>query len=197
MSSPPSVEWWAEAADGLEWDRRWHTVFDDAEPPGRWFVGGTLNAAVNCLGRHLADRGDSVALCWEGEPGDRRTMTFSQLHAEVGQLAGALRRLGVQSGDRVALHLGGIPETVVAVLACGWLGAVYSVLPVLLPVEAVTDRLEALAPKVVFAQDVGYRRGKPIPIKERADEAMSAMSAVLVTTRSSVGLNAWLPLTEL
>jgi len=176
MSSHPSVEWWAEAAAGLEWHSRWHTVYDSTEPPGRWFVGGTLNAAVNCLGRYVADSGRDVALCWEGEPGDRRTMTFSELHAEVGRLAGALRRLGVQPGDRIALHLGGIPETVAAVLACGWLGAVYSVLPVLLPVEAVTDRLEALAPKILFAQDIAYRRGKPIPIKERADEALSAMS---------------------
>ena len=176
MSSCPSVEWWAEAAEGLEWQRRWHTAYDCTDPPGRWFVGGTLNAAVNCVERHLADRSDGIALCWEGEPGERRTMTFSELHGEVGRLAAALCRLGVRPGDRIALYLGGIPETVVAVLACGWLGAVYSVLPVLLPVEAVTDRLEALAPKIVFAQDIAYRRGKPIPIKERADEAMSAMS---------------------
>src|SRR6266542_4911877 len=103
-----ALKWWAEAAGELQWARPWDVLYDHSEPPGRWFIGGTLNVAVNCVDRYLPQHADAVALRWEGEPGDRRTMTFGELHAEVGRLAGALQQLGVQTGDRVALHLGGI-----------------------------------------------------------------------------------------
>jgi len=103
-------------------------------------VGGVLNASVNCLDRHLPERADQVAVHWEGEPGDRRTITYGALHAEVATFADALRGLGVAPGDRVALHLGWIPEAVVAMLACARIGAVHGVLPASLPADALADR---------------------------------------------------------
>ena len=107
------------------WDRPWSTVYRDDRPGGSWFPDGVLNASVNCLDRHLPQRADQVAIYWEGEIGDRRTITYGALHAEVVSFAEALRGLGVGRGDRVALHLGWLPETVVAMLACARLGALH------------------------------------------------------------------------
>jgi acetyl-CoA synthetase len=144
-------------------------------------VGGVLNASVNCLDRHLPERADQVAVHWEGEPGDRRTITYGALHAEVVTFADALRGLGVEPGDRVGLHLGWIPETVVAMLACARLGAVHSVLPASLPADALADRLSDLGPKVLVTQDGAFRHGLIVPSKNRADEALAAAAGVEAT----------------
>ena len=169
---------WGTAAGRLTWLRPWDVTLDEGSPPpGRWFLGGTLNLAVNCLDRHLPTRGDAVAIYWEGEPGDRRMITYRELHDEVSRLARALEGLGVGAGDLVALHLGWVPEAVAAILACGRLGAVHSILPVPLPTEALADRLDVLRPRVLFTQDAAWRRGEQIPLKARADDALAALSA--------------------
>src|SRR5688500_16725679 len=167
---------WSEAAETLDWDSRWTTLFEASGRSGRWFVGGELNAAVNCLDRHLADRGDSPAIYWEGEPGDRRTITYAELLAEVRAFAAALRRLGIGTGDRVALYMGWIPESIVAVLACARVGAVSSLVPVSLPAEALADRLAAFRARVLVTQDGAWRHGLEVPLKERADEALSTLT---------------------
>ncbi len=184
---------WGAVAHLLDWERPFHTVFEDSTPQGRWFLGGRLNAAVNCLDRHLSDRGDVPAIHWEGEPGDRRTLTYRQLHGEVCALAGALADLGVGPGDRVVLHLGWIPETVVAMLACARLGATHTLLPAPLPPDALADRLGEVAPKVLITQDGAWRHGVILPLKARADEALAAISSInytIVVRRTGVDV-AW------
>ena len=160
---------------------------------GRWFVGGRLNAAENCLDRHLAKRRDHIAVHWEGEPGDARSLTYGQLHDEVGAFAEALHGLGVGVGDRVALYMGWVPEAVVAMLACARLGAVHVVVPVPLPPEAVADRLADVMPKVLVTQDGAWRHGVMLPLKARADEALAAIDGVeytIVLRRTGVDV-AW------
>jgi acetyl-CoA synthetase len=186
-----AVAAWEAAARGLTWDQPWDVAYepDPDNGPGRWFVGGQLNAAVNCLDRHLPAHADRVAIHWEGEPGDRRTLTYGRLHREVVRTASALRDLGVRPGDRVALHLGWLPETVVAMLASARLGAVHVVLPAPLPPDALADRLAALRSKVLITQDGAWRHGVVLPLKARADEALAAGAGVehtIVVRRTGV-----------
>lgn len=173
---PPHA--WTQVADLITWDTPYTQVWEAGERSGSWFTGGELNLSVNCLDRHLADRGDQVAVHWEGEPGDRRSMTYAELHAQVSALARALRGMGVTTGDRVGLHLGWLPETVVAMLACARIGAVHTVLPAPLPVEPLADRLDLLDLKVLFTQDGAWRHGTVLPLKARADEALLAGGSV-------------------
>jgi acetyl-CoA synthetase len=176
----PELARWAGAADRLTWDHPWQQVLAAESPDGiaRWFPGGRLNLAVNAAHRHVAQRGGHAALHWEGEPGDRRSLTFAELDREVVALADALASLGVGPGDRIALHLGLIPEAVVAMLACGRLGAVHAVLPAVLPPDALSDRLRDLAPRVLLTQDGAWRHGVLLPLKNRADEALTAVGSV-------------------
>ena len=176
-----AVAGWEAAAAELTWARPWEAVYRPDRPGGSWFVGGTLNAAANCLDRHLPERAGQVAIHWEGETGERRTITYGALHAEVATFADALRGLGVAPGDRVALHLGWIPEAVVAMLACARIGAVHGVLPASLPADALADRLADLGPKVLVTQDGAYRHGLIVPSKSRADEALAAAAGVEAT----------------
>jgi acetyl-CoA synthetase len=192
-SVPAGLEAWAAVADELTWDQDWTTLYEPSGRYGRWFAGGRFNLAVNCVDRHLADRADQPAMLWEGEPGDRRVLTYAQLHDEVTALAGALRMLGVGVGDRVALHLGWLPETVVAMLACTRIGAVHAVLPTPLPAEAVAARLDDFQPRVLFTQDGAWRHGTIIPLKARADEALGAVGGIehtVVVRRTGVDV-AW------
>jgi acetyl-CoA synthetase len=178
----PALQRWAAEAATLDWTTPWDRVHDEeAGPRGRWFPGGTLNVAANCLDRHLAERGGRVAIHWEGEPGDRRSLTYRELYDEVATFASALTGLGVGPGDRVAIYLGLIPEAIVAMLACARLGAVHSVLVSALPAEAVADRLGELRPKVLVTQDGSWRHGVVLPLKARADEALAATAGVEAT----------------
>lgn len=183
MAEPlPLDSRWAAVADDLTWDVPPTDVAVDGHGGRmRWFPGGRLNLAVNAVHRHVPEHADRVALFWEGEPGDRREVTYGQLDAEVTALADAFAGLGVQAGDRVALHLGLVPEAVVAVLACARLGAVYSILPAVLPPDALTDRLTDLAPRVLVTQDGAWRHGVVLPLKQRADEALTAAASVQQT----------------
>jgi acetyl-CoA synthetase len=173
-----AVRAWGAAAGRLTWERPPEVAHAPGPRGGIWFPGASLNVCANCLDRHLAERGDRVAFHWEGEPGDRRAITYRWLHAEVCAFAAGLRRLGVGPGDRVALHAGLIPEAVVAMLACARLGAVHAFMASALPADALADRLADLGPKVLVTQDGSWRHGVILPLKARADEAMAAATSV-------------------
>lgn len=175
-TGPPST--WQAVADLITFDSPYTSLWEPGERSGRWFVGGTLNLSTNCVDRHLPLRAEQVAVHWEGEPGDRRSLSYAQLHEQVCALTRGLRGLGLGPGDRVGLHLGWLPETVVAMLACARIGAVHTVLPAPLPVEALTDRLQLLELKVLFTQDGAWRHGTVLPLKARADEALVAAGSV-------------------
>jgi len=177
--------WAREAADLLDWAEDWHTILEWDLPFAKWFVGGKLNVAHNCVDRHVeAGRGDRVAYYWEGEPGDRRTITYSQLQEEVSKFANVLKDLGVAKGDRVAIYLPMIPELPVAMLACARLGAPHSVVFGGFSSESLRDRINDAEAKVLVTADGGFRRGKAIPLKDNADVALdetpSIQTAVVV-----------------
>ncbi len=166
---------WAEEARKLEWYKPWDTVLEWDLPFARWFSGGQLNMSVNCLDRHVAaGRGDRVAYYWEGEPGDRKTITYAELLAEVGKCANALKSLGVQRGDRVAIYMPMILELPIAMLACARIGAPHTVVFGGFSAEALRDRINDAEAKVVITADGGYRRGKPVALKENVDIALEA-----------------------
>jgi acetyl-CoA synthetase len=182
-------EFWAKWAGELEWQTPWSRVLDWKPPYAKWFVGGKLNASHNCLDRHLKTRGDKKALIWEGEPGDSRTLTYRELHAEVSRFANVLKKLGIQAGDRVAIYLPLIPEAVVSMLACARVGAVHSVIFGGFSSEALRDRINDAEAKLLITATTGYRRGNIVPLKKLADEAVSGtpsiQNVVVVMRRSS------------
>jgi acetyl-CoA synthetase len=170
---------WAEQARSLQWMRPWDQVLEWQPPHAKWFVGGKLNASANCLDRHL-DRPvrNQAALLWEGEPGDRRALTYWELAHEVRRAANALKRLGVAKGDRVAIYLPMIPEAVIAMLACARIGAVHSVIFGGFSAESVRDRVNDAQAKLLITADGGYRRGQVVPLKRMADEAMAETPSI-------------------
>ncbi|PSK99427.1 acetyl-coenzyme A synthetase [Murinocardiopsis flavida] len=179
---------WEKQAHRLDWSRQWDSVLEWKPPFAKWFDGGTLNASVNCVDRHVAaGRGDKVAYYWEGEPGDTRTITYAQLKDEVCKTANALLQLGVTKGDRVAIYMPMIPETVIAMLACARIGAPHMVVFGGFSVDALGSRLDDSAAKVVVTADGGYRRGKASGLKSAVDEAVRdrpAVEHVLVVRRT-------------
>jgi acetyl-CoA synthetase len=179
--------WARQAAELLEWDQPWHTICEWDLPFSKWFVGGTLNVSHNCLDRHvLAGKGDKVAIHWEGEPGDTRTITYADLLAEVQRFANALKTLGVERGDRVNIYLPMIPEAAVAMLACARIGAAHSVVFGGFSAQSLTDRINDAEAKVLITADGGYRRGEVFPLKDAADAALegtSTIDAVVVVRR--------------
>ena len=170
---------WAEQAERLSWSRKWDQVLDWSDPPfAKWYVGGTLNAAYNCVDRHVeAGNGDKVAIHWVGEPVDTdgktigRDITYAQLQDLVSQAANTLTELGVTAGDRVAIYMPMIPEAVVAMLACARLGAPHTVVFGGFSSDALASRLVDCQAKVVVTSDGGYRRGAPSALKPAVDEA--------------------------
>ena len=180
---------WASWAEKLHWFRKWDTVLEWEPPFARWFAGGKLNVAYNCLDRHLDTwRANKAALIWEGEPGDRRVYTYRQLHREVCQFANALKKLGVEKGDRVAIYLPMIPEAAIAMLACARIGAPHSVVFGGFSAKSLRDRIVDAQAKLLITADGGYRRGQVIPLKRTADEAIEGLdiveSVVIVRRRS-------------
>ncbi|HEX2612031.1 MAG TPA: acetate--CoA ligase, partial [Fibrobacteria bacterium] len=170
---------WAEQAESLDWFRKWDRVLDWSNPPfAKWFEGGTLNASFNCLDRHLATRGDKTAILWEGEPGDRRTLTYRQLHAEVCRFANALKARGVKAGDSVALYMPLVPELVIAMLACARIGAPHSIIFGGFSAPALVDRIHDASSVAVVTADGGWRRGQVVPLKHTVDEALKNTPSV-------------------
>ncbi len=168
------VAFWEQQAERLDWKTRWNRVLDWDNPPfAKWFVGGQINAAYNCLDRHVANGlGDRVAYHWVGEPAeDTRDITYAQLKDEVCQAANALLELGVKTGDRVAIYMPMIPETVVAMLACARIGAPHTVVFGGFSADALASRVEDCNAEVIITADGGYRRGAPSALKPAVDEA--------------------------
>src|SRR5437773_8064627 len=180
---------WARFADELEWSRRWDRVLDWQPPHAKWFVGGTLNASVNCLDRHVRGaRRNKAALIWEGEPGDRRTLTYFDLYRQVSAFANVLKSLGINKGDRIAIYLPLIPELAIAMLACARIGAVHSVVFGGFSAESLRDRINDQKARLLITADGGYRRGQTVPLKQGADEAISgcpSIEHVVVVQRGS------------
>ncbi len=172
-------KFWADWAKQLEWFKPWKKVLEWKPPYAKWFVGGKLNLSVNCLDRHVRTaKRNQAALVWEGEPGDRRTLTYWELWREVNQFANVLKRLGVRKGDRVAIYLPLIPEAAVAMLACTRIGAVHSVVFGGFSAEALKDRINDAEAKLLITADGGYRRGNLVPLKQFADEALTGCPSI-------------------
>ena len=170
---------WARFAAELEWSTPWTQVLDWQPPHAKWFVGGKLNASVNCVDRHVrGPRRNKAAIIWEGEPGDRRALTYHDLYREVSQFANVLKSLGVTKGDRVALYLPLIPELTIAMLACARIGAVHSVVFGGFSAESLRDRINDSLCKVLVTADGGYRRGQIVPLKQMADEALEGTPSI-------------------
>jgi acetyl-CoA synthetase len=188
-------EYWAGFARELEWSQNWERVLDWQPPHAKWFVGGKINASVNCLDRHLrGPRKNKAALIWEGEPGDKRTLTYQQLHREVCQFGNVLRSLGIRKGDRVAIYMPLVPELAVAMLACARIGAVHSIVFGGFSAESLRDRIVDAQARLLITADGGYRRGQIVPLKQIADEALAATPSienVIVLQRS--GANSPMP----
>jgi len=178
---------WAEQADRLRWSRRWDRVLDWEPPWVKWFVGGRLNVSVNCLDVQVESHPDRVAYHWEGEPGDRRAITYRELYEEVCRFANALRAMGVSKGDRVAIYLGMVPELPVAMLACARIGAVHSVVFGGFAAEALRDRIIDAQARVLVTGDGAWRRGSMVPLKENGDRAVEqcpSIEKVIVVRRT-------------
>jgi len=171
--------WARQARELISWDKPWTTVCEWDLPYAEWFVGGQLNVSFNCLDRHvLAGNGDKVALYWEGEPGDTRVVTYADLLAEVQKFANALKKLGVEKGDRVNIYLPMVPEAAVAMLACARIGAAHSVVFGGFSSQALADRINDAEAKVLITADGGWRRGEVFPLKPQADEAVKMAPSI-------------------
>jgi len=188
------LAFWEEQASELTWDKPWDQVLEWSPPYAKWFIGGKINASVNALDRHVAaGRGERVAFHFEGEPGDTRTITYSQMLDEVSQAAHALTELGIKSGDRVAIYLPMIPEAAVAMLACARIGAVHSVVFGGFSADALLSRIQDADAKLVITADGGFRKGSAFPLKPAVDDALKGkhnVAKVLVVKRT-VQETAW------
>jgi acetyl-CoA synthetase len=182
---------WAGFANELEWIRPFDKVLEWKSPDAKWFVGGKINASVNCLDRHVRTaRRNKAAIIWEGEPGDRRTLTYFDLYRDVNTFANVLKSMGVKRGDRVALYLPLIPELAIAMLACARIGAIHSVVFGGFSAESLRDRINDSECKVLVTADGGYRRGQMVPLKQMADEALRdtpSIQHVIVVKRETHG----------
>ncbi len=172
-------KFWAAQAKELHWQKKWTKVLDWKCPDAKWFVGGKINAAENCLDRHLdGPRRNKAAIIWEGEPGEKRTLTYHQLHREVCKFANVLKRNKVKRGDRVIIYMPLIPEAVIAMLACARIGAVHSVIFGGFSSESIKDRVHDCGAKLVITADGGYRRGQTVTLKQNVDNALKGNKSV-------------------
>ena len=180
---------WEGFARELEWARPWDKVVEGTGPETRWFVGGKINACVNCVDRHATGpRADKTALIWEGEPGDRVSWTYAELAQRVNRFGSALRKLGLGKGDRVAIYMLMIPEAVVAMLGCARIGAIHSVVFGGFSAESLRDRIQDMGAKALITASGGWRRGKEVPLKRFSDEALGdtpTIEHVIVAKRDS------------
>jgi acetyl-CoA synthetase len=183
----PKGFWGETARAELAWSRPFSEVLDWKLPYARWFADGELNLSANCLDRHLAARGEKVAIEWEGEPGDGRKLTYRELHREVCKFANVMRGLGVAAGDRVAIYMPMIPEAAIAMLACTRIGAPHTVVFGGFSAEALRDRINDCGAKLCITADGGWRRGKAVPLKANVDAALAhtpSIEACVVARRT-------------
>ena len=170
---------WAREAKELIWHKSWKRVLDWKAPFAKWFVGGQLNLSENCLDRHLAGpRRNKAAIIWEGEPGEKRTLTYQQLHREVCHFANVLKRNKIRKGDRVIIYLPTIPEAAIAMLACARIGAVHSVVFGGFSADSIRDRIADSGATALITADGSYRRGTIVPLKNNVDHALSGGTSV-------------------
>ncbi|HEX3314511.1 MAG TPA: acetate--CoA ligase [Gemmataceae bacterium] len=164
---------WAKEAESLSWFTKWNKVLEWKEPHAKWFLGGKINACHNCVDRHLAGpRRTKPAIVWEGEPGDKRVLTYEDLHKEVSRFANVLKDLGIKAGDRVTIYMPMIPELAIAMLACARIGATHSIVFGGFSAEAVADRNNDAKARLLITADGGWRRGKIVPLKANVDAAL-------------------------
>src|SRR5882757_11466650 len=177
-SDPP--KFWANLArEELHWFEPFEHALVWKEPFAQWFAGGKTNASYNCLDLNLtAGLGNRTAILWEGEPGDTRKLTYAELHREVCKFANVLKQLGIESGDRVSIYMPMVPELAIAMLACARIGAVHSVIFAGFSAEAIADRNRDAAAKLQITADIGWRRGKALPLKQTVDEALAKSPTV-------------------
>jgi acetyl-CoA synthetase len=173
-------QFWGEQAKNLIWFKQWDKVLDSSDPPFyKWFVGGKLNASINCLDRHVdSDLKNKAAIIWEAEDKESRLFTYSQLYRSVNKFASALRNLGVKKGDRVTIYLPMVPELPIAMLACARIGAIHTVVFSGFSTQALSDRVKDSSSKVVITADGGLRRGKLIELKKVVDKAIPLSSSI-------------------
>lgn len=173
------VKFWEKFASELVWKKKWHTGLVWKAPDAKWFVGGKLNITESCLDRHIKEgRKNKAALIWEGENGDRQTLTYFELYRQVNKFANVLKKMGIRKGDRVAIYLPMIPELVVSTLACARIGAIHSVVFGGFSPESLRDRIQDLGAKMLITADGGYRRGQIIPLKHDADVALNECPSI-------------------
>ena len=177
---------WAEQAENLVWNRHWNKTLEWNPPFAKWFVGGLLNASINCLDRHInSEIKNKAAIIWEGENGENITITYYQLYQKVNQFSNALQNLGIRKGDRVTIYLPMVPELPIAILACSRIGAIHNVVFSGFSSTALVDRINDAKSKVIITADGGFRRGKIIELKKIVDEALintpSIQNVVVVT----------------
>ena len=171
--------YWAKQAESLHWFQKWNKVLDWNPPRAKWFVGGKINISYNCIDRHIeTPRRNKAALIWEGEPGDRRTLTYWDLYVDVQKFANVMTKLGVRRGDRVAIYMPLIPEAAIAMLACTRIGAIHSVVFGGFSPESLRDRINDAEARVLITADGGYRRGQIVPLKRNADRALEECPSI-------------------
>jgi len=178
-AADPEAFWAAEAREHLHWFKPFEKTLDWQVPDAQWFVGGQTNASYNCLDKHItAGHGQRTAIIWEGEPGEERSLSYSELHREVCLFANGLKSLGVQPGDVVSIYMPMTPELAIAMLACARIGAIHSVIFAGFSAEAIADRNQDASAKVILTSDGLYRRGKVLPLKETVDVALAKSPSV-------------------
>jgi acetyl-CoA synthetase len=170
---------WAEMAKEIDWYKPWDKVLEWELPDAKWFPGGQLNVSYNCIDRHIGTwRKNKAAIIWEGEPGDERILTYQDLHREVNRCAATLLRFGLQTGDRVAIYMGMIPELAIAMLACARIGAPHTVVFGGFSPDSLSDRIQDCQARLVITADGAWRRGNIVPLKENVDRALKACPSV-------------------
>ena len=185
--------WMRQALERIDWITEPTVALDDSNPPFfKWFTDGELNISMNCLDRHLARGGDKVAYHWVGEPGDTRTITYTELSEEVNRFANGLRSLGIEKGDRVAIYMGMVPELAIAMLACARIGAAHSVIFGGFSAQSIIDRVDDAQARMLITCDGAWRRGGVVPLKENCDIAMASSPSIehcVVVERTGQGVD--------